>query len=68
MATYEKVDLLFYFGLFINRCSHYRLKPVDSSLCIHFFLVTPEKLDISLQIKWVVVELKKWKDLTIFEF
>ena len=61
MATFEKVDLLFYCGLFINLCSHYRS-------AIRFCTVAPEKSDISLQIKWVIVELKKWKDVTILEF
>ena len=37
-------------------------------LCIRFSMVPPEKLDISLQIEWVIVELKKWKDVTILEF
>ena len=67
MATFEKVDLLFYCGLFINRCSHYR-SPKIAPLCICFSMEAPEKLDISLQIKWVIVELKKWKDVTILEF
>ena len=67
MATFEKVDLLFYCGLFINRCSHYRSHKT-TPLCIHFSMVAPEKLDISLQIKWVIVVLKKWKDVTILEF